>query len=141
MSDALWCCRVEPQHSKEWRLFAVRCARSVQHLMKDPRSLAALDVAERHANGLARDAELEAANAKAYDAGLFSGWEAAWDAAWASSWVAAQFTYCAAVRVAAQSAVRAALGLAAQATAWDFAHKAAEAAFKADFLQVVGETA
>jgi hypothetical protein len=140
MDDALWCCQAEPQHSKEWRLFAVRCARSVQHLMKDPRSLAALDVAERHAHGTATDAELEAANAKAYDSGLFPGWEAAWDAAWVSSWGAAQFTYWAAVRAASQSAVRDALGLAAQATAWYFAHKAAEAAFKADFLQVVGET-
>ena len=43
------------------RLFAVRCARRVQHLMTDPRSLAALDVAERHARGEATDAELKAA--------------------------------------------------------------------------------
>lgn len=26
IGDALWCCRAEPQHEKEWRLFAVWCA-------------------------------------------------------------------------------------------------------------------
>ena len=67
--DALWCCRAAPQYAKEWRLFAVWCARQVQHLMTDPRSLTALDVAERHAHGLATDAELGAA------------WVAAWAAA------------------------------------------------------------
>ena len=43
------------------RLFAVRCARRVQHLMTDPRSLAALNVAERHARGEATDVELKEA--------------------------------------------------------------------------------
>ena len=48
----------------QFRFFAVRCARRVQHLMTDPRSLAALDVAERHARGEATDEELiEARNA------------------------------------------------------------------------------
>ena len=46
---------------KELRLFAVYCARSVQHLMRDPRSIAAIDVAERYACGLATDDELRAA--------------------------------------------------------------------------------
>ena len=23
LDDALWCCRAEPQHAREWRLFAV----------------------------------------------------------------------------------------------------------------------
>jgi hypothetical protein len=45
LDDALWACRAEPQHAREWRLFAVWCARQVQHVMKDPRSIAALDVA------------------------------------------------------------------------------------------------
>ena len=35
LDDALWCCRAAPQHSHEWRLFAVWCARQVQHLMTD----------------------------------------------------------------------------------------------------------
>lgn len=69
LDRALWCCRVEPQYSSLWRQYAVHCARSVQHLMTDPRSIAALDVAERHANGDATDEELAAA------------WVAAWAAA------------------------------------------------------------
>ena len=70
--DALWCCRAEPQRTKEWRLYAVWCARQVQHLMADPRSTAVLDVAERHAHGEATDTELDAA------------WAAAWAAAGAA---------------------------------------------------------
>ena len=61
LDDALWCMRAMPEHDTHWRLFAVWCARQVQHLMTDPRSIAALDVAERHARGDATDAELAAA--------------------------------------------------------------------------------
>jgi hypothetical protein len=50
---------------RELRLFSVCSAREVQHLMIDARSLAALDVAERHANGEATDQELAAARAAA----------------------------------------------------------------------------
>lgn len=46
---------------RELRLFAVWCARQVQHLMIDPRSIAALDVAERYARGEASADELTAA--------------------------------------------------------------------------------
>ena len=49
MNDTLWCCRSAPEYDKEWRLFAVWCARQVQHLMTDIRSINALDVAERFA--------------------------------------------------------------------------------------------
>lgn len=80
--DALWCLRAEPQHDRLWRMVAVRCARTVQHLMTDPRSLAALDVAERHAHGDATDAELAAARAAA--------WAAAWAAAGAAAGAAAR---------------------------------------------------
>ena len=52
----------------ELRRFAVWSARQVQHLMADPRSIAALDVAERHANGQATDEELAAARAAGCDA-------------------------------------------------------------------------
>jgi len=61
VEDALWCCRAEPQYAKEWRLFAVWCARQIQHLITDARFLAALDTAERYANGEATDGELDAA--------------------------------------------------------------------------------
>ena len=73
VDDALWCLRAEPQHAAIWHLLAVHYARQVRHLTTDQRSLNALDVAERHAHGLATDAELEAASA--------ATWDAAWDAA------------------------------------------------------------
>ena len=82
LEDALWCCRVEPQYAREWRLFAIWCARQVQHLMRDKRSLDALDVAERYANGEATNEELDAARDAA--------WDAAWDAARVAAWVAAR---------------------------------------------------
>ena len=108
LDDALWCCRVEPQHAKVWRLYAVWCARQVQHLMTDPRSIAALDVAERHATGEATDDELMAAWAAAWAAArdavrddeLMAAWAAARDAAWAAARDAAW----AAVRDAASEA-------------------------------------
>ncbi len=68
LDDAIWCLRAVDGHEMEMRLYAVWCARQVQHLMKDPRSLAALDVAERHAHGQATDAELAAAGAAAWAA-------------------------------------------------------------------------
>lgn len=70
--DALWCLRAVKNHDKEIRLYAVWCARQVQHLMRDQRSLDALDVAERFANGDATQKEFAAA------------WEAAGEAAWAA---------------------------------------------------------
>ena len=76
LDDALWCCRTAPERDREWRLFAVWCARRVQHLMIDTRSVAALDVAERFARGEATVEELAAARAAA--------WAAAGDAAWAA---------------------------------------------------------
>lgn len=71
--DALWCLRAVDGHAREMRLYVVWCARRVQALVKDPRSRAALDVAERHANGAASNDELAAAGGAA--------WDAAWDAA------------------------------------------------------------
>ena len=43
LDDAIWCLRAVDGHQREMRLYAVWCARQVQHLMTDPRSLAALD--------------------------------------------------------------------------------------------------
>ena len=94
LDDALWCLRAEPQHSSIWRLLAVHYARQVQHLMTDPRSLTALDVAERHAHGLATDDELfaarDAAMGTAWDAARVAAWETAPDAAWYAAWYAAR---------------------------------------------------
>lgn len=76
---------------KELRLFAVWCARQVQHLMKDKRSLDALDVAERFALGKASVEELRAArdaargSAGSADAAARGAADAAWYAAWGSA--------------------------------------------------------
>ncbi len=105
LADALWCLRAVDGHQREMRLYAVWCARQVQHLMTDQRLLAALDVAERHANGAATDTELDAA----------------WDAACAAARAAAGD----AARIAARAAAWAAAGDAARAAAWDAAGDAA----------------
>jgi len=90
LDDALWALRtVGRGHDREMRLFAVWCARQVQHLMTDPRSLAALDVAERHAHGTATHAELAAARDEARAAAGAAARTAAWDAAWDAAWAAA----------------------------------------------------
>ena len=89
LDDALWCLRAVEGHDKEIRLYAVWCARQVQHLMTDQRSLDALDVAERYANGEATDDELTAARnaAEAVWRAAGSVWAArvAWGAAWAAA--------------------------------------------------------
>jgi len=69
LDDTLWCLRCLPDSHSGCRKYAVWCARQVQYLMTDPRSIVALDVAERYADGLATDAELSEA------------WTGAWDAA------------------------------------------------------------
>ena len=108
LDDALWCLRAVEGHQREMRLYAVDCARSVQHLMTDQRSITAIDVAERHAYGLATDAELDAARDAA--------WDAASDAAWVAAWVAAR--------------------VAARVAAWDAASDAAREV-QADLLRIV----
>ncbi len=85
---------------KELRLFAVFCARSVEHLLTDDRSRNAIDVAERFANGEATSEELAAAGAAAG--------AAAWDAAGAAAWDAAGFAACDAASAAAWAAAWAA---------------------------------
>ena len=77
LEDAIWCLRAVDGIEKETRLFAVACARRVQHLMKDQRSLNALDVAERYALGNATAEELRDARDAARAA--WAAW-AAWDA-------------------------------------------------------------
>ena len=118
LGDALWCLCAVDGHRREMRLFAVDCARSAQHLMTDPRSVAALDVAERHADGRATDDELAAAWAAAWAA-------AARDAAWAAARDAARDAARAAAWAAARDAAWAAARAAARAAAWDAARDAA----------------
>jgi hypothetical protein len=120
LDDALWCLRAVSGHDREIRLFAVWCARQVQHLMIDQRSIAALYVAERFANGEASDSELAAAR----DAALAAARDAALDAALAAAWDAARDAARAAAKDAARAAARDA-ALAAGDAAWDAARAAA----------------
>ena len=120
LDDALWCLRAVDGHQREVRLYAVDCARSVQYLMTDPRSIAAIDVAERYADGLATDSELDATRDAAWAARVAVS-DAAWAAAWATSdaaWAAARAT---------SDAARAAAG-----AAW-----AAAVEVQADLLRIV----
>jgi hypothetical protein len=84
LDDTLWCLRCRPEYSNLWRKFAVWCARQVESQMTDQRSRNALDVAWRHSEGLATDADLAAAWADALDA----AWDAAGAAARAAAWAA-----------------------------------------------------
>jgi hypothetical protein len=104
----------------ELRRFAVWSARQVQHLMTDPRSIAALDVAERHTEGSATDEELAAAYAAACAAVCDAACDAACDATCAAAWEAARAAACDAAWEAAWEAARAA--------AWEAAWEAARAA-------------
>ena len=118
LDDALWALRCVSGVERDARLFAVWCARQVEHLMTDQRSKDALTVAERFANGEATEEERDAARA------------AAWDAAWAAARAAAG----AAARDAAGAAARDAAGAAARAAARDAAWGAARDAQKEMFI-------
>jgi hypothetical protein len=60
--DKLWIvCRKGIIDDKTLRLFAVWCARSIEHLLADDRSRNAINVAERFANGTASQEEITAA--------------------------------------------------------------------------------
>ena len=116
IDDALWCLRAVKGRDREIRLYAVWCARQVQHLNTDPRVSACIDVAERFANGEATDEERAAAGGAARDAAR----AAAWDAARAAAWDAA----------------RAAAGAAARDAAWDAAWDAAGDAQKKHLIKL-----
>lgn len=85
IDDALWCLRAVEGHDKKIRMYAVWCARQVQHLMTDQRSVAALDVAERFANGEATPVELYAAGSTAWAVAGAAAQSAAGAAAWAAT--------------------------------------------------------
>jgi hypothetical protein len=141
LDDALWCLRAMPEHSRHWRLYAVWCARQVQHLMTDERSIAALDVAERYANGLATGSELAAARAAAWDAGMAAAWDTAWNAAGNAAWNSARAAAGTAAWAAARAAARA--GATAGTATWtavkDAAKDAAEDAQAARLREVCAQ--
>lgn len=142
--DRLWVViRNECIDARTLRLFAVWCARQALALIgdPDPRSVAALDTAERFANGEATVDELDAAGAAAgaaawdaraaaRDAARAAARDAAWDA-----WAAAR----AAARAAAWAAANAAAWDAASAAAWDAANAAAWAAARGAQIDILRE--
>jgi hypothetical protein len=127
---ALWALRCVTGHDRALRHYAVWCARQVQHLMMDPRSVEALDVAERYADGLATDEELSAAWAAAWAVARAAAWAAAW--AWAAARAAAWAVARAAARDAAWHAVWDAES-AAHAAAWAAIGAAQAAEFRRRF--------
>ena len=132
LDDAIWCLRAVKGHEKEMRLYAVWCARQARHLITDPRSLAALDVAERYANGQATEEELRAAYAAASAAAYDAASAAASAAACAAAWDAAR----AAARAAAYAAAYGAAYAAAYGAAYDAARAAARGPQTAEFRRV-----
>jgi len=130
LDDALWCLRAVEGYDRAIRLYAAWCARQVQHLMTDKRSLDALDVAERYANGLATDKELAAASFAAWAAAR-AAWSAA-NGAWAAAWAAADAAW-----DAAWSAANGANG--ARSAANDAANDAARAAQEKRLREVCAE--
>lgn len=115
---------------RELRLFAVWSARQVQYLMNDPRSVQAIDTAERFANGNVTKEELAAdrvaARADAWDSARDAARDAARNAAWDAVRAAAWDSAWAAARAVAWDGARAA----ARAVAWDAARAA-----QADWLR------
>ena len=131
LDDAIWCMRAIDGRDKEIRLYAVWCARKVQHLMKDPRSLAALDVAERFANGEATEKELAEVWAAAWAAANAASWAAVCDASWASAGATKSAAAWAAALAAASAAAWAVDSAAVCDAAWAAANAAGRAAGRA----------
>lgn len=154
IDDALWWLCTIGGMDRQIILFKVWCARQVQHLMTDPRSIAALDVAERYANGEATEGELAAAE----DAAEAAAWRAAGAAVEAATgvalsavsrsdldaWNAASLATCAYAEAVMQG-MREAVGD-VQSIAWETANAAvwaaavatARAAQEAKFREMVG---
>lgn len=106
LNDALWCLRAVEGCDKEIRLFAVWCARRVQRYMIDPRSIAAIKIAERYALNEASDVDLEMAETSA-KAALWAR-ATAWAGAIGAAEAARSATFPAASRAALAAAVDAA---------------------------------
>jgi len=132
LDDALWCLRAVDGYQREMRMFAVACARSVQHLMKDKRSIDAIDVSERHANGLAMDNELADASSAAWAAAWSAERDAERDAAWAAERSATWSATWSAARDAAWAAAWSAIWAAERDAAW-----AAEREIYATYLCII----
>ena len=122
--DVIWLiCSPRFMTNRDLRLFAVWCARETLKFVEKPdiRSVNAINVAERYANGKATKKELAAARAVAWVAAWVAARAVARAVAWDAAWVAARV----AARAAARAAARDAAWVAARAVAWDAARDAA----------------
>jgi hypothetical protein len=78
VTEAQWLTCTDPRLMLEWlrgkvsdrklRLFACACCRRIWHLLEDSRSREAIEVSEQFADGMAREAEVQAAYARAWEA-------------------------------------------------------------------------
>lgn len=135
IDDALWCLRSAPEYNRDSRLFAVWCARQVQHLMTDARSIDALDVAERHIDGLASNDELSAAREAAWEA-AWEAWSVVREASESVEWSARAAAEAAAWGVLSAERVARVVAQAAREAAQAAACEAAEAAQKEMFIKM-----
>ena len=84
----LWLARKLDIDKRVLTLAKGHCANTVRHLMKDERSIAAVDMAIKYGEGNATDSELAAAADAAYDA-TADAYDAAADDAYAADYAAA----------------------------------------------------
>ena len=106
----LWLARKLNIDKRVLTLAKGHCANTVRHLMKDERSIAAVDMAIKYGEGNATDSELAAAAAAAYDAAA--------DAAAADAYATAAYAAYATAAYAAYAADAAAYAAAADAYAY-----------------------
>jgi hypothetical protein len=126
--------------NKTLRLFAVWCMREALKLVDNPdlRLIAACDIAEQFANGVATQEELAAASAAAWAAANAADWDPAdWDAAWDIACAVARATAWDAARAATSAADWAATWAAARAADWDAAKAAAKDAQITKLLEMI----
>jgi len=118
--DRLWVImRTDLVSERLMRRFAVWCARQVQHLMVDERSIHALDVMEAYAENrwLINDAEY----AEAWEDERAAAWATERDLSWSITEVTARTSARASAEVSARVAARDAAWYAAEAAVWDAA--------------------
>lgn len=94
LDDAIWCLKSVEGHDREIRLFALACARRVEHLDRTGQAKKTNDIAERFANGLCTIDELNEASDSALLAANAASRTAAWAcAAWyMTEWESASIT-------------------------------------------------
>jgi hypothetical protein len=119
----LWLAQRLKVDDRKLTLAKFKCANQVRHLMKDQRSLDALDAAEKYGNGEISSDELNAASDAAYAAyaaasdAASAAYAAAYAAAADAAYAAYAASYAAAYAASAASAAAAAAAYAASYTA------------------------